>query len=248
MRTFPPESGYLLGYCTRPLLQQLDIWTMLRICKYKSFKCVWGLSALLLTLVHGNSQQFQERKPCQPGRRAKCQLSWLYKMFLHMLNHLLSWYNIYFLRFLLSFRELHSSPLSSGNLWTNCWCCVHRQLSEVSSSPLLPQTRPVCLPALWPCGSAASVWAGLLRLPGRGTELPGDTVFSHHAVAGSTHSSLQRVCFLRCLYVIVLLFLLTLISQAHDFFSVILVSWYSTHANKRAASSLSLWNFRRNNL
>ncbi|XP_036935202.1 uncharacterized protein LOC119008697 [Acanthopagrus latus] len=40
---------------------------MLRICKYKSFKCVWGLSALLLTLVHGNSQQFQERKPCQPG-------------------------------------------------------------------------------------------------------------------------------------------------------------------------------------
>ncbi|XP_030261233.1 uncharacterized protein LOC115574093 isoform X5 [Sparus aurata] len=29
--------------------------------------CVWGLSALLLTLVQGNSQQFQERKPCQPG-------------------------------------------------------------------------------------------------------------------------------------------------------------------------------------
>ncbi|XP_044059103.1 uncharacterized protein si:dkey-103g5.4 isoform X2 [Siniperca chuatsi] len=42
---------------------------MLRTWRCKSFKCVWWLSAVLLTLVHGSnfSQQFQERLPCQPG-------------------------------------------------------------------------------------------------------------------------------------------------------------------------------------
>ncbi|KAK1900668.1 ABC transporter G family member 28 [Dissostichus eleginoides] len=41
---------------------------MVRRCD-KSFRCVWWLSALVLTLVHGNnlSQQVQERPPCQPG-------------------------------------------------------------------------------------------------------------------------------------------------------------------------------------
>ncbi|KAF1394028.1 hypothetical protein PFLUV_G00022250 [Perca fluviatilis] len=42
---------------------------MLRTCRHKSFRCVWWLSAMLLTLVHGSnlSQQFQERLPCRPG-------------------------------------------------------------------------------------------------------------------------------------------------------------------------------------
>ncbi|KAK9520852.1 hypothetical protein VZT92_020711 [Zoarces viviparus] len=42
---------------------------MLRTCRCKSFRCVWWLNAVLLTLVSGNnlSQQFQERPSCQPG-------------------------------------------------------------------------------------------------------------------------------------------------------------------------------------
>ncbi|XP_051254705.1 uncharacterized protein si:dkey-103g5.4 isoform X3 [Dicentrarchus labrax] len=42
---------------------------MLRTCRCKSFKSVWWLNAVLLTLAHGKnfSQEFQERLPCQPG-------------------------------------------------------------------------------------------------------------------------------------------------------------------------------------
>nr|XP_046244755.1 uncharacterized protein LOC124059056 [Scatophagus argus] len=56
-------------FCTSALVQQVDTLNMLKTCRCKSFRCVWGLSALLLTLVHGNNagQQAKEAPPCQPG-------------------------------------------------------------------------------------------------------------------------------------------------------------------------------------
>lgn len=78
LKTFSPQSGKELGYlCVSPLCQQADMLTILRTWRCKSFRCVWCLSAVLLTLVHGNnfSQQVQEWPPCQPGR-----LSWPHTM------------------------------------------------------------------------------------------------------------------------------------------------------------------------
>lgn len=109
--------------------------------------CVWGLSALLLTLVQGNSQQFQERKPCQPGR-----LSWLYKLFLHMLNDL-SWHNFIFLiGFYCPLGSFTPVPCPKGTYGPTAGAVSIDSCLKCPPHHYCP--RPG-LPAYLPCGPAA---------------------------------------------------------------------------------------------